>query len=62
MLLVSEKCKMLTKPSQKLLVSSEARQFGSRQFGGLGVLALLRQKKSEGLWALAATKPRALSS
>ena len=37
MLLVSEKWKMLTKPRQKLLVSSEARQFGSRQFGGLGV-------------------------
>ena len=28
---------MLTKPRRKLLVSSETRQFGSRQFGGLGV-------------------------
>ena len=37
LLLVSEKWKMLTKPRRKLLVSSEARQFGSRQFGGLGV-------------------------
>ena len=37
LLFVSEKGKILTKPRRKLLVSSEARQFGSRQFGGLGV-------------------------
>ena len=37
LLLVPKKWKMLTKPRQKLLVSSEARQFGSRQFGGPGV-------------------------
>ena len=33
---MSEKGKMLTIPRRKLLVSSEARQFGSRQYGGLG--------------------------
>ena len=41
LLLVSEKEKMLTKPRRKFLVSSEARQFGSRQFGGPGVLGPL---------------------
>ena len=35
--LLSEHVKILIKSRQKLLVSSEARQFRSRQFGGPGV-------------------------